>query len=66
MKEKKTKAPAMTKRGGKKETAETVIIAKGVPEVEDKAEAKVAAVANIAVASVMAGVDKSAVETSTV
>jgi hypothetical protein len=50
-KEKKTKAPATTKCGGKKETAETVIIPKGVPEVKDKAKAKVAAVANIAVDS---------------
>jgi hypothetical protein len=56
MKEKKTKAPATTKGGAKKETVETVITTKGVPEVKDKAEGKVAVVANIAVDSVTEGV----------
>jgi hypothetical protein len=46
-------------------TAETVIIAKGVPEVKSKAEAKVA-IANIAVDSVMVRVATSVVEPSTV
>jgi hypothetical protein len=65
-KEKKTKAHATPKCSGKKETAGTVINTKGVPEVKDKAEAKVAVVAKIAVDSVMVSVAKSAVEPSMV